>query len=246
MMTMMMKKMDGNKMSFKRIQKIVEDNYDIHEDSLQSVLDDLHNSLQTLDTIIGEEGMSQGASESISERAKLVKQYLIQAIRAGRDKIEEDGTMADLGTLPKLPLSVVDAGGTSRDLMGIGATKKLRTHKKRRKHEGSDPYEEDDETAEEDEHNFERREHDKELDDYLKAKKKKKKHEGQGDFGGGKGPSDAYNSLVRLIKDPSIEDSVKREAKSLLSDLNTAGGSNMIGKEVNNFLSKQRAARKEV
>lgn len=123
-------------MSFKRIKKVIDENYDIYEDTLQSTLDDIHNSLETLDGIIKDEGMSYGASDDVVERAKQVKEHLIQAINVGRAKIQEDGTVADLGALPKLPLSVVDARGQNYNLSGAGASKKMKSPKKKKKHEG--------------------------------------------------------------------------------------------------------------
>jgi hypothetical protein len=72
-----------------------------------------------------------------------------------------------------------------------------------------------------------------------------KTNEGRGDFGGDHEPDDLWNSLVRVIEDPNIDDSTKKQAKSHLSDLNTAGGSNIVGKEVRNFLVKLRISQKE-
>jgi len=173
-------------MSFKKIKNILEGNYDRQEYLLQNAIDGLHNSLGIIDTIIRDENLSDEESSDIVKRAKEVKEHLIQAISVGRPQMQEDGTVADLGALPKLPLSVVDARGQNYNLSGAGASKKTKSSRRRKKHECvvddeeyrlyskgkevSDSYE-DEEEAEEDENNFEREEHDKELQDYLKDKK---------------------------------------------------------------------------
>lgn len=119
-------------MSYSRIRKIIENSDSLYEDTLQQVLDDLHKPLATLDNIIEDEDLSYGAEDDVVERARLVKEHLLKAIEAGRVTLQEDGTVADLGTLPTLPLGMVDARGQSRKLSGSGKSKKMKLSKRKK------------------------------------------------------------------------------------------------------------------
>ena len=117
-------------MSFKKLKRIIEqsdDSFDIYEYSLQEVIDKFQELIQSIDSIIEDE--NYGVKEDTLKRANLVKGYLIKAIEEGRQQIQEDGTLGDLGQLPQLPFGIVDARGQSKSLYGAKPVKKKRKKK---------------------------------------------------------------------------------------------------------------------